>query len=156
MRPVCLGELIYFKKSVYCSFGTKPLLFKALKSYQYEPMKLWYAGKNHENWNWFNYWGRVMHICVSKLTIIGSDNGLSPGRRQAIVWTNDGILLTGTLGTNLSEILSKINTFSFKKMHLKMTSVKWRPFCLGLNVLIKRFLKVMSGMWLPFGSGTIC
>ena len=29
--------------------------------------------------------GRVTHICVSKLTIIGSDNGLSPGRRQAII-----------------------------------------------------------------------
>ena len=24
------------------------------------------------------HWGRVTHICVSKLTIIGSDNGLSP------------------------------------------------------------------------------
>ena len=39
-----------------------------------------------------NHWGRLTHICVSKLTIIGSDNGLSPGRRQAIIWTNDGIL----------------------------------------------------------------
>ena len=29
--------------------------------------------------------GRVTHICVSKLTIIDSDNGLSPGRRQAII-----------------------------------------------------------------------
>ena len=38
-------------------------------------------------------------------TIIGSDNGLSPGRHQAIIWTNDGILLIGTLGTNFSEIL---------------------------------------------------
>ena len=39
------------------------------------------------------HWGRVMHICVNKLIIIGSDNGLSPGRRQAIIWTNAGILL---------------------------------------------------------------
>ena len=39
------------------------------------------------------HWGRVTHICVGKQTIIGSDNGLSPGRRQAIIWTNDGILL---------------------------------------------------------------
>ena len=39
-----------------------------------------------------------MHICVSKLTIIGSDNGLSHGRRQAIISTNDGILLIGQLG----------------------------------------------------------
>ena len=48
------------------------------------------------------HWGRVTHICVSKLTIIGSDNGLSPGRRQAIIWTNAGIMLIGSLGTNLS------------------------------------------------------
>ena len=77
----------------------------------------------------------MTHICVSKLTIIGSDNGLSTGRRQAIIWTNAGILLIWTLGKNFSEILSEIPAFSFKKMHLKISSAKWRPFCLGLNVL---------------------
>ena len=41
------------------------------------------------------HWGRATHICVSELTIIGSDNGLSPERRQAIIWTNAGILLIG-------------------------------------------------------------
>ena len=51
------------------------------------------------------HWGWVTQIFVSKLTIIGSDNGLSPGRRQAIIWTNAGILLIEPLGTNLSEIL---------------------------------------------------
>ena len=81
------------------------------------------------------HWGRVTHICVSKLTIIGSDNGLSPGRRQAIIWTNAGILLIRILRTNFSDILSKIHSFSFKKMHLKMSSAKWRLFCLGLNEL---------------------
>ena len=75
-------------------------------------------------------WGRVTHICVSKQTIISSDNGLLPGRRQAIIWNNAGILLIGTLG-NFSEILSKIHTSSFKKIHLKISSVKWRPFCPG-------------------------
>ena len=80
------------------------------------------------------HWGRVTHICVSNLTITGSDNGLSPGRRQAIIWTNAGILLIGPLGTNFSEILIDINTF--KKMRLKMSSAKWRPFCLGLNELM--------------------
>ena len=79
--------------------------------------------------------GRVTHICVLKLTIIGSDNGLSPGRRQPIIWTNDGIPLIRPLETNLSEIRIKIHTFSFKKMHLKMSPRKWRQFCLGLNVL---------------------
>ena len=81
------------------------------------------------------HWGRATHICVDKLTIISSDNGLSPGRRQAIIWTNAGILLIGSSGTNFSEILIEILTFSFKKMRLKVSSAKWRPFCLGLNVL---------------------
>ena len=81
------------------------------------------------------HWGRVTQTCVSKFTIIGSDNGLSPIRRQAIIWTNDGILLIRTLGTNFSEILIQIHTFSNKKMHLKMSSGKCWPFCLGLNVL---------------------
>ena len=81
------------------------------------------------------HWGRVTHICVGKLTIIGSDNGLSPGRRQAIIWTNAGILLIGPLGTNFSEFLVGILIFSFKKMRLKVASAKRRPFCLGLNEL---------------------
>ena len=81
------------------------------------------------------HWGQVTHICVSKQTIIGSDNGLSPDRRQAIIWTNARILLRGTLGTNFSEILSKIHTFSFKKMHLEMSSAEWLQFRLGVDVL---------------------
>ena len=84
---------------------------------------------------WLTHWGRVTHICVGKLTIIGSDNGLSPGRRQAIIWTNAGILLIGPFGTNFSEILIATETFSFKKIHLKMSSAKWRLFGLGLNEL---------------------
>ena len=80
----------------------------------------------------------MTHICVSKLTIIGSDNGLPPDRRQAIISTNAWILLTGPLGTNFSEISIEIRTFSFKKMRLKVSSAKRRPFCLGLNVLTLR------------------
>ena len=77
----------------------------------------------------------MTHICVSKLTIIGSDNGLSPGRRQAIIWTNAEILLIQTLGTNLSEILGEIHSLAFSKMHLKMSSAKWRLFGLDINGL---------------------
>ena len=65
-------------------------------------------------------------------SITGSDNGLSPGRRQAIIWTSAGILPIGPPGTNFNEILIGIHIFSFKKMHLKMSSAKWRYFCLGL------------------------
>ena len=82
------------------------------------------------------HWGRVTYICVSKLTFIGSNNGLSPDRRQAIILTNAGLLLIGPLGTKFNEILIEILTFSFKRMRLKVSSAKRRPFCLGLNVLI--------------------
>ena len=82
------------------------------------------------------HWGRVTHICVGELTIIGSDNGLSPGRRQAIIWTNAGLLLIGPIETNFSEILIEILAFSFKKMRLKVSSAKRRSLCLGLNVKI--------------------
>ena len=76
------------------------------------------------------------HIYASvNYTIIGSDNGLSPGRRHAIIWTNDGILFIESLETKFSEILIEIHTFSFTKMHFKMLSVKLRPFCLGLSAL---------------------
>ena len=90
----------------------------------------------------------VTHILVSDLTIIGTDNGLSPGRRQAIIWTNTGILLIRTLGIHFSEILSEIHTSSFKKMHFKTSSPKWRPFCLGLNVL--SFNDNYKGCWGPW------
>ena len=89
--------------------------------------------------HFLTHWGRVTHICVGNLTIIGSDNGLSPGRRQAITWTNVEILLIGPLGTNFSEMLIEIHTFSFKKIQLKMLSGKWWPFCLSLNVLMASF-----------------
>ena len=98
----------------------------------------------------FTHWGRVTHICVDNLTIIGSDNGLTPVRRQAITWTNVGILLIGPLGTNFSEMLIEIHTFSFKKMHLKMSSAKWRSFCLGLKVLNKQWcFFVIAGFTFP-------
>ena len=74
-------------------------------------------------------------VCVSKLTIIGSDNGLPPGQHQAIICTNARILLIGPLGTNFSKILIKIQTFSLKKRHLKTSSMKCCQFRLGLNVL---------------------
>ena len=79
-----------------------------------------------------SHWGRVTH----KLIIIGSNNGLSPDRRQAIIWTNARLLPIGPLRTYMyfNENLIKIQQFSLKKMHVKMSSAKWRPSCLGLNV----------------------
>ena len=100
--------------------------------------------------NGLTHWGLVTHISVSKIIIIGSDNGLSPGRRQAIIWTNDGILLIGHLRTNFGEIWIQINTFSFTKMNLKMSSGKCRPYCLGLNVLRKY---LFTSIWVSTGGG---
>ena len=77
----------------------------------------------------------VLFKSLAYLTIIASDNGLPPSRRQAIIWTNAGILLIRHQETNFSEILIEIHTFSFKKMYLKISSAKRRPFWLGLNVL---------------------
>ena len=83
---------------------------------------------------------------VSRLTIIGSDDGLSPGRHQVIIWTNAGILLIGPLVTNFSQILNEVHIFSLKKMHFKMSSGKWRPFCFGLNVLIGSLSSVTAAV----------
>ena len=61
---------------------------------------------------------------------LGSDNGLSHVWQQAILWINAGLLLTGPLATNFSESWTKKLKFSYKKMDLKMSSGKRRPFCL--------------------------
>ena len=73
--------------------------------------------------------GMEKHIHSHTSTV--QPNGLS----EAIIWTNAGLLLIGPLGTNFSEILIEILTFSFRKMRLKVSSAKRRPFCLGLNML---------------------
>ena len=57
------------------------------------------------------YMVSLASVCIGKLTMIGSDNGLSLGRRQAIIWTIAGILLFGPLETSFSEILIGIQTF---------------------------------------------
>ena len=71
----------------------------------------------------------MTHISVSKRTIIGSDNGLSPGRRQAIIWINVEILLIGNLNRN-SYIFIQEN--ASENVVWKMAAI-----CLGLNVLSK-------------------
>ena len=72
------------------------------------------------------HWGRATHICVGKLTIIGSDNGLSPGRRQTIIRTNAELLLIGSVGINFSEILIEIH---FEYVVCEMVSILSRPQC---------------------------
>ena len=90
--------------------------------------------------------------------IISSDNGLLPGRHQAITWTNVGMLLIGLLATNFSEMIIEIHTFSFKKIHLKMSSGKWRPFCLGLNVLteIRTWISIQTKVFVGCNYLSLC
>ena len=100
------------------------------------------------------HWGRVTHICVTKQTIIGSDNGLSPGRRQAIIWTNAGTWLIQILGTNFNEILNEIQTFSenaLQNVVRKMAAILPRPQCVnpdtGLSNLCQWKLSVLTKHW---------
>ena len=80
-----------------------------------------------------------MRICVSNLTIIGSDNGLSPDRRQAIICTNAGILLIGPLGTS-KELQRKFNRNSnifvlqnaLENVVNEMASILFRPQCVNV------------------------
>ena len=78
----------------------------------------------------------MTHIYVDNLTIIGSDNGLSPGRRQAIIWTNVGILLIEPLGTNFNEI--SIGIFiqenALQNGVCEMASILSRPQCVKFVV----------------------
>ena len=80
---------------------------------------------------YINHWGRVRHICVSNLTIIASDNFLSPGWRQTIIWCWN--IVNSTLGTHFSEILSESHTFSIKKMHTKMSPISSRSQCVEVG-----------------------
>ena len=84
-----------------------------------------------------------MYASLNRVSI-GSDNGLSPIRRQAIILTNAGLLSIGPLGINFSEISIKIRSFSFMKMHLKLSSAKRRPFCPGGDGLIHVYTTTRS------------
>ena len=68
---------------------------------------------------------------------IGSDHGLWPIWRQAIISTSAGLWSIGSLGTNFSEILIKIQIFSLTKMHLKMLSAISHQSVQEGNVLTK-------------------
>ena len=140
-RP-CGTKLLSEPVLAYCQFVHKEqtsVIFFIIKTFLLKITRFQMSSaKWRPFWLRFNvltHWGRVTHVCVSKLTIIGSDNGLSPSRRQAIIWTNAGILLIRPSRTNFNDISIKIYVFSFIKMHLKMSSAKCRPFCLSLNVL---------------------
>ena len=100
----CLLNLLFRRRSKKTSKlhvtglceGNSPMTgeFRAQRASNTENVSIWWhhhAVYIHME-SCLTHWGRVTHICVGNLTIIGSDNGLSPGRRQAIIWTKAGIL----------------------------------------------------------------
>ena len=98
----------------------------------------------------------MTHICVDNLTTIVSDNGLSPVQSQAIIWTNAGILLIGPLGTNVSEILIGILTFSFKEIHFKMWPAKCRPSILSWPKCVKLPRKTGVVLSINYRNAALC
>ena len=81
------------------------------------------------------HWGRMTHICVDNLTTNASDNGFSPDRRQAIIWTSAGILFIRPLGTNFSDTWIETHIFSlknaFENVVWKMSAILFRPQCVN-------------------------
>ena len=77
-----------------------------------------------------------IYASVNWVNII-SGNGLSPRQHRAIIWTNADILSIRPKGIYSNEIIFEIQIFSFKKMHLNMSSAKWRPFCPGGDELMR-------------------
>ena len=103
---------------------------------------------------YLTHWGRVTHICVGKLTIIASDNGLSPERHQAIIWTNAGLLLIGPLRTNFSEILIGIQTSLIQENVLEnvvreIASILSRPQC--VKAVIMKLFCLLHVTWAVLG-----
>ena len=78
------------------------------------------------------HWGRVMYICVGNLTIIWPDNGLSLGRRQAIIWTNAGILFPEEQTSLNRYSCIFIQENSFENVVCEMASILSRPQCVNL------------------------
>ena len=67
----------------------------------------------------------IIHLCWLNTVLI-------KGHCPAIIWTNAGLLSIGLLGTNFNEIIIKIKNSLLMKMHLKISSAKWQPFCPGV------------------------
>ena len=100
----CMWVCSNFNIEFICDTG--PMLWKRWGQAWYQP-DLFMTFETHRKNCWvchcsischrlcvfyLTHWGQVMHICIGNVTIIGSDNGLSPGQHQAIVWTNAAIL----------------------------------------------------------------
>ena len=97
----------------------------------------------------------MTHVCVSKLTIIVSDNGLSPDRRQAIIWTNAGILLDRPSGTNFSRNC-KGNSYIFIQENA-LENIVWEPAAiLSRPQYVNNYSQICQGQVIQWRLKTSC
>ena len=86
--------------------------------------------------NVLTHWGRVTHICISKITIIGSDNGLSPWTAPSHYLNQCWNIVNWTLGNKLQWNLNR-NLYIFiqenplENVVWKMAAILSRPQCVN-------------------------
>ena len=100
------------------------------------------------------HWDRVTHICVSQLIIIGSDNGLSPDRRQAIIWNKWWNIVIWTLGKKFQWNLNRnlyifIQENAFENVVWKLAVILSRPQC------VKSY-QLFPCCWPPLWRSSLC
>ena len=94
---------------------------------------------------YLTHWGRVMHICVGNLTVNGSDNGLSPGRRQAINLNQCWDIINWTLRNKLQWNFNRNNhTFIqenvFESVVCEMAAIFSRPQYINMACVLPRIV----------------
>ena len=82
------------------------------------------------------HWGPVTHICVSKVIIIGSDNGLLPGRRQSHYLNQCWNIVNWTLRNKLQWNINGnqyifIQENAFENVVCELTAILSRPQCVN-------------------------
>ena len=99
--------------------------------HQYITCKAYFQANMQRTLNGLTHWGRVMHICICKLTIIGSDNGLVTSHYLNQWWN----IVNRTLGNKLQWNLNRNLYILIQGNALQNVVWKWRPFCLSFNEL---------------------
>ena len=100
------------------------------------------------------HWGRVTHICVGKLTIIGSDNDLSPSQAAPSHYLNQcWNIVNLTLGNKLQwnfnrnwNILIPENAFEY--IVCEMASILSRPQCV-------KCVRRVTRVWIPYSTNRL-
>ena len=156
MQCLAVSRQDYHTLDCCCHFQTIILLQQiAIQKWKYVSSALSIERIQHRSILLLTLWGRVTHICVSKQAIIGSENGLSPGRCQVIIWTCAGLLVIWTFGNKLQWNLNKnlyifIQENAFENVVWKMAAILSRPQCVELILIIITFLQTSISKLMSF------